>query len=295
MRGVIAIHPSHHARNPNPWSAGQYLNQSVPGRRMSRPPNTPDQLSSAYNNRGGLIDFVNVPVTLSNQAYGMPYSSDMEAFHPSIYAQAGFPGYVPNQVGQLGAQVYQQVPIASPAYLPTLSSVPVHELGAPMAAPVESEQSMRQRINEKIDDIIRTQKDNMLNSKIESLSNKVEQLSHNLSYQSLSQEATDRANPAHIHRLSDKVDKLSQSLEMANEQRRLQSNFQSNFNHGEMDKLGSSLGSSYPVKYEPLGSHISAESDAEISRRLRRLASESAMRQNAVDRHERLGTKIPDW
>jgi hypothetical protein len=41
------------------------------------------------------------------------------------------------------------------------------------------------------------------------------------------------------------------------------------------------------------GVHISSEasSDAEISRRLRRLAAESSLRQ----RGESLSTKIPDW
>ena len=53
---------------------------------MSRPPpNHQQQLSAAYS-RNNLIDFVHVPQVPLGQAYE-------EGFHPSIYAQAGFPGY----------------------------------------------------------------------------------------------------------------------------------------------------------------------------------------------------------
>jgi hypothetical protein len=272
---------------------------------MSRPPNTPDhtpnQLCSAYpnNNRGGLIDFVNVPMSLNSQAYGSPYT-EVEAFHPSIYAQAGFPGYAPTPMmggmAQLGAQVSQVFPmqpmplqpmaIAAPAYLPSavMSSSALHELAAPV-----DEDDLHERINSKIDSIIATHKNIALNSKIESLSSKVEQLSHNISHHNtLAQETQDAVN---IHRLSDKVQQLSQSLEVANEQRRLQAHLDSR--HG--DKMDTPFLMQSP--YSPTDPrseravHVSAEpSDIEISRRLRRLAAESSMRQRETE-----GIRIPDW
>ena len=189
---------------------------------MSRPPNQHHHLSSAYNNnnnRNGLIDFVNVPMNL-----GQPYM-DGEAFYPSIYAQAGFPGYNNNNNNnnnnQLGAY-FQPQPIASQAFLPSDMGAQFGggqcgsgqcgggqfgvSMGAPYGTPVESETVLHQRINEKIDSIIQSQRDNMLTSKIESLSGKVQQLSQNISYNMDSSEAS------HINRLSDKVQQLSQSM-----------------------------------------------------------------------------------
>jgi outer membrane murein-binding lipoprotein Lpp len=115
----------------------------------------------------------------------------------------------------------------------------------------------------------------MLNSKIESLSSKVQQLSHTLESKALEARAEPRLEPrlesrleprlesriepnaSHIHRLADRVQELSEKLDAKH------------------------------------GVHISSEasSDAEISRRLRRLAAESSLRQ----RGESLSTKIPDW
>ena len=266
---------------------------------MSRPPNHHQQLSSAYDGRNGLIDFVNVPVNSLSQSYSM------EEMHPSIYAQAGFPGYsVPMgaQMGpQMGAQmgVVQHMPM-QPAYHPSLGAAYHQVYPTPIAAPaflsseatsVESEAVLHARINDKIDEIIRTQKDSMLHSKIESLSNKVEQLSHNL--------ASNDDTP-HIHRLSDKVQQLSQSLDLANE-RRLQAQLDNmdrqpaSFMHAPYT-ISEHPVSSQPVKIAgPVGSSLHADhSDAEISRRLRRLAAESSMRQRAVDSH-RLSEKVPDW
>jgi outer membrane murein-binding lipoprotein Lpp len=244
---------------------------------MSRaPPNHNQQLSSAYS-RNNLIDFVHVPQVPLGQAYE-------EGFHPSIYAQAGFPGYAvpqgyPAQLGvayqPLPVQAYPvgyPQPIAAPACLPAASYAP--ELGSAVP-PVESEAVLHQRINEKIDSIIQAQRDGMLNSKIESLSSKVQQLSHTLESKALEPRLELRAesrleprleprlesriepNASHIHRLADRVQELSEKLDAKH------------------------------------GVHISSEasSDAEISRRLRRLAAESSLRQ----RGESLSTKIPDW
>jgi hypothetical protein len=240
---------------------------------MSRaPPNHNQQLSSAYS-RNNLIDFVHVPQVPLGQAYE-------EGFHPSIYAQAGFPGYAvpqgyPAQLGvayqPLPVQAYPvgyPQPIAAPACLPAASYAP--ELGSAVP-PVESEAVLHQRINEKIDSIIQAQRDGMLNSKIESLSSKVQQLSHTLESKALEPRLELRAEPrleprlesrtepnaSHIHRLADRVQELSEKLDAKH------------------------------------GVHISSEasSDAEISRRLRRLAAESSLRQ----RGESLSTKIPDW
>ena len=181
----------------------------------------------------------------------------------------------------LGAAYHQvyPTPIAAPAFLSS------------EATSVESEAVLHARINDKIDEIIRTQKDSMLHSKIESLSNKVEQLSHNL--------ASNDDTP-HIHRLSDKVQQLSQSLDLANE-RRLQAQLDNmdrqpaSFMHAPYT-ISEHPVSSQPVKIAgPVGSSLHADhSDAEISRRLRRLAAESSMRQRAVDSHW-LSEKVPDW
>ena len=243
---------------------------------MSRPPpNHQQQLSAAYS-RNNLIDFVHVPQVPLGQAYE-------EGFHPSIYAQAGFPGYaVPGYAPQLGV-AYQPMPaypagypagypqpIAAPACLPAASYAP--ELGSAVP-PVESEAVLHQRINEKIDSIIQAQRDSMLNSKIESLSSKVQQLSHNLQSKALEPRAEPRLesrleprlesrtepDASHIHRLADRVQELSEKLDAKQ------------------------------------GVHISSEasSDAEISRRLRRLAAESSLRQR--EEGAKMGSKIPDW
>ena len=263
---------------------------------MSRPPNTPDHLSSAYNNRGGIIDFVNMPVALGNP-YGMPYSDEVYN-QPSIYAQAGFPGYASSQALSQNYQTYPMgmyQPLASPAYLPTL---PMHELSAPVTtpvvAPVESEDSLRLRINDKINDIIQTQKQNMLQSKIESLQNKVEQLSQNMGSSMGSSMGSGMGssmghqsnldeefalNP-HLNRLSDKVEKLSQTISLS------QGFSQHSPNDNTYNSMDQRLGSPYAKHSEP---------DVEISRRLRRLAEESASRAADTHRHEERNNKIPDW
>ena len=275
---------------------------------MSRPPNH-QQLSNSYNNnnRSGLIDFVNVPCQL-----GQPYD---EGYHPSIYAQAGFPGYQQynNHYNELGAQM-NPYPIASPAYLPYdngytngySNTYSGNNISSSMP-PVESEAVLHQRINDKIDAIIQAQKETVLNSKIESLSTKVEQLSHNLStnlsasnavsHHSLATESNiqsiNSSDAAHIHHLSDKVQQLSQSLELLhgsnNLSSNLNSNLSSNFNNNSLTNSRSFMQSPYP---SDVPVHISSEpSDMEISRRLRRLAAESSMRAAREDN----AYKIPDW
>jgi hypothetical protein len=265
---------------------------------------------------------------------GQPYmdggSNNSDAFHPSIFAQAGFPGYNNNNNSQLvpaasglAAGFAQPVyafapPLASPAFLPMCGQE---------TAPVESEAVLHQRINEKIDSIIQAQRDSMLNSKIESLSGKVDQLSQNLSY------GMDSSEASHIHRLSDKVQQLSQSLDTKNDschmqrlseqvQQLSQSLSQSmqsmqrserEKEMGELRQLRSQIIEPNPftspfsmqapfeqpsTTYSPLAYspdrplHISSEpdSDREISRRLRRLAAESSLRQRSSD-----SCKIPDW
>ena len=244
---------------------------------MSRPPNH-QQLSSSYsnsNNRGGLIDFVNVPCQL-----GQPYDEGY-AYHPSIYAQAGFPGY---QQCNNNNPAY---PLAAPAYLPydNYSGNYGNNYGSSNTVgssmpPVESEAVLHQRINDKIDAIIQAQKETTLNSKIESLSNKVEQLTHNLS----GNMAPESSDTAHIHHLSDKVQQISESLELLHG-----NSLGSGFRNGSLtNSRGSFMNSSFNAPDVPV--HISSEpSDAEISRRLRRLAAESSML--AAESSYR----IPDW
>jgi len=278
---------------------------------MSRPPTNAQHLSSSYDNRNGLIDFVNVPVSQLNQSYSL---DDM---HPSIYAQAGFPGYAGPAMGAAmgpvmgptmmpmmmpatgpsmgaamypssqallpaplgaGMQLYQTQgypqPIAAPAYLP-----------APEVTPIESEAVLHERINRKIDDIINAQKDNVLNSKIESISNKVEQLHHNLAQN----QASAGSDTAHIHRLSEKVQQLSQSLERAHEKR-----LQAQMHFPAMTPaplMQAAYTTPYTVSDKPISTtplHISADpSDTEISRRLRKLSAESSVRARSE--------RIPDW
>ena len=246
---------------------------------MSRPPNH-QQLSSSYsNNRSGVIDFVNIPCQL-----GQPYE---DGYHPSIYAQAGFPGYqqYPNP-NQLGAAMY---PMAGPAYLPYDNNINNVNSGIGSSMPpVESEAVLHQRINDKIDAIIQAQKETVLNSKIESLSSKVEQISSNLSA-TISSENTHTSDAAHIQRLSSKVEQLSQSLEMA----------QMAHSMSGLSSLNNSrtIQSPYSPSFPPsdLPVHISSEpSDQEISRRLRRLAAESSMRAGGNGRDDS-AYKIPDW
>jgi hypothetical protein len=242
---------------------------------MSRAPPNHQQLSS----RNGLIDFVNVPLS---HAY-----EDNVGISPSIYAQAGFPGYysqqqlgvayaVPQPIQPYAPSAYPQ-PIAAPA---CLSYAPV-ELGAAVQ-PVESEAVLHQRINEKIDSIIQAQRDSMLNSKIEKLANKVQQLSQNL----------ESSDSAHVNRLSEKVHKLSRSIDAGDAGKIHRLSEQVKQLSQSLEKKGAAR-SSLAAPYEPADStlHISAEpSDAEISQRLRRLAAESGARARSMDK-----CKIPDW
>ena len=245
---------------------------------MSRaPPNHCQSLSS----RNGLIDFVNVPLSHAYEDNGMGIS-------PSIYAQAGFPGYYsPQQLGVAYAMPQAIQPYTAAASFPQPIAAPaclgyaLVELGAAVQ-PVESEAVLHQRINEKIDSIIQSQRDGVLNSKIENLANKVQQLSQNL----------ESSDAAHVNRLSDKVHQLSQSLDtgdagnnihrLSEQVRQLSKSLE---RHGKAGSLA--------APYEPpdRALHISSEpSDAEISHRLRRLAAESGARARSLDK-----CKIPDW
>ena len=251
---------------------------------MSRPPNH-QQLSNPYinnSNRSGVIDFINVPCQL-----GQPYE---DPYHPSIYAQAGFPGYQPyNNPSQLGAAVY---PVAASAYLPYDNSVHTNSVSSSMP-PVESEAVLHQRINDKIDAIIQAQKENVLNSKIDSLSTKVEQISNNLSSKSTlsSENNSHLSDAAQIHILTNKVEQLSQSLEIA--QMAHGNNTINSLNNSRT--MQSPYSPSFPPHPSDLPVHISSEpSDQEISRRLRRLAAESSMRAGGNGRDDS-AYRIPDW
>jgi hypothetical protein len=148
---------------------------------MSRPPRIKhNELISAYNQP--VIDFVNK---------GYPVGTHYE---PSVYAQAGYPGYIQGQyqagppypgyalsqaydphMYQTIAQPYQYQPISQPAY-----QQPTY---APLSSG-ETEEQLREKINSKIDAIIETQRENskeqraeLLSSQIDKLTRKVQKLS----------------------------------------------------------------------------------------------------------------------
>ena len=119
-----------------------------------------------------------------------------------VYAQAGFPGYVnanyPSQYVSAGYQPQQwhpqYSPIAAPAALPVYPSL---------------ESEVQERIRSNIDAIMETQKTAMLNSKLEKLTSRVQDLAQNI------EGSRDGHEISHIKSLSDKVDRLSRNIELS--------------------------------------------------------------------------------
>lgn len=252
---------------------------------MSRPPNqfVSNQYSDPRVHPGETIDF-KVP------AIGAPYQGDPGDYHPAaMYAQAGFPGYTqfqqvnagfapPYAQGQAIASTYPPQPPQGYSYPHVASAYPGYPqpLAAPASLPgypptLESEVAVQDRIRANIDAIMETQKTAMLNSKLETLTNKVQSLAQNIensdssSVRSLSEKVErlsrniDGDSASHIKSLSEKVERLSRSIELS--QRPVES-----------------LSSTAPIS--------SSASDSDIARRLRRLAAESSARPEE---------RIPDW
>lgn len=144
---------------------------------MSRPTRDKSYIDSAYSNYGpsGVIDFAHPQLAC--------------AYEPSIYAQAGFPGY-PQPLG------YQYAPC--PPYPPT-------HLAQPYAAPVVKEEpldtgELHERINAKIDSIISSQRASAHEHKAEILGAQIERL--NRTVQKLSDSMEKRRGDDFCHALA---------------------------------------------------------------------------------------------
>ena len=171
---------------------------------MSRPPRVNrNDLSSAYNQP--VIDFVNK---------GYPVGTHYE---PSVYAQAGYPGYIqagyyPPQAGyqaydpgmyQPMAQAYQPVSYQQPTYS-SLSSG-------------ETEDQMREKINAKIDAIIEAQRESSKEQRTDLLSTQIDKLTrkvHKLSA-ALEQKSSPRAE--HLSADADVAERLRALAEESKE------------------------------------------------------------------------------
>lgn len=318
---------------------------------MSRPPSqyneTPNHFGNRYQTDQQTIDF----------KVGNPYACDPSDYpHSSIYAQAGFPGYTQqamsagysmptfNQVSSQGTyasqypqpiassaclpgypQGYAPQSIASAAYSPTQTScMPVYS-----PASIESEAMVHDRIKANIDAIMEAQKTAMLNSKLETLTNKVQSLAQNIEssetahmrslsdrVERLSRNMSDSGDGVHhIKSLSDKIERLSRNISdggdgvhhikslsdrVENLSRNISGSGDSADNikslSDKVDRLSRSieLGKQRTASssIESLSSTTPISSSAvdnDIARRLRRLASESSSRQARTDE------KIPDW
>lgn len=262
---------------------------------MSRPPSQHlnNQYSDPRYHPGETIDF-KVP------AIGNPYDPD---YHPSVYAQAGFPGYAQYQQ-QLNCNVntgyapgYNPQQIASnfpqyqycQSYQPGFSvSSPYQGLQGypqPIAAqaslpgyPALDSEAVQERIRNNIDAIMETQKTAMLNSKLETLTNKVQSLAQNI----------ESSESSTVRSLSEKVDRLSKNMD-----RSLDKNMEGDHNHhikslsDKVERLSRNIESRTPSdKFESLSS---TASDSDIARRLRRLAAESSAQKGRSEE------RIPDW
>ena len=151
----------------------------------------------------------------------------------------------------------------------------------PLAAPariIESEAVIQERIKANIDAIMETQKTALLNSKLESLTNKVQSLTQNMEMEGSGSKIDSQMGSqmgsqmssqmgsqisSHMKTLSDRVDRLSRSIES-----------------------NSTLASpARPAAAE--SSNTLSSGDSDIARRLRRLAAESSAK--------RADERIPDW
>ena len=178
---------------------------------MSRPPQYEQQnLSSNAANRRGIIDFVGVPVTSQNNYYPDDYLQSMypppgpcapytaapftpppypmpigSVMPPSVQPMAPVPMPMPMQ-SQYSSAVMPPVP---QGYMAAPYFVPMQQGETPTAPSVSSqpsitEESLREKINSKIESIMESQKANILSNRIERLTDKVQKLSRNIEIQS---------------------------------------------------------------------------------------------------------------
>lgn len=199
------------------------------------------------------------PAYAANPGYTATGQPMVAAGYPQGYAQNYAQGYAP------------QTTIAAPV----MTTQPIQQtIAAPYSAyparPIESEAAVQERIKANIDAIMETQKTAMLNSKLETLTNKVQSLAQNIEH----------SESSHVRSLSEKVDRLSRNLSDGDSNTHIKSL------SDKVDRLSKSLEQSpRPAAAESL----SSSADGDIARRLRRLAAESSARQ------QRPEERIPDW
>jgi archaellum component FlaC len=310
---------------------------------MSRPPSQyneiPNHIGNRYQTDQQTIDF----------KVGNPYACDPSDYpHSSVYAQAGFPGYAQqamsagysmptyNQISSQGAYTSQYPqPIASNAclsgysqsYAPQSIAAPCMPVYSPAA--LESEAMVHDRIKANIDAIMEAQKTAMLNSKLETLTNKVQSLAQNIEssetahvrslsdrVERLSRNMADSGDGVHhIKSLSDKIERLSRNIadggdgvnhikSLSDRVENLSRNISGSGDSTEhiktlsdkVERLSRSIELSRQHTtggtVESLSSTTpvsTSATDSDIARRLRRLASESSSRQARTEE------KIPDW
>lgn len=180
---------------------------------------------------------------------------------------AGYPQGYAQTYPQTYAQGYPQTTIAAPMVTPAPQTASYTQ---PYTRPLESEAAVQERIKANIDAIMETQKTAMLNSKLETLANKVQSLAQNI----------EQSESSKVRSLSEKVDRLSQNLSG-------ESDGHIKALSDKVDRLSRSL-EQRPAATESLSS-TAPNSDDDIARRLRRLAAESSARQ------ARSEERIPDW
>ena len=172
---------------------------------MSRPPNHREHrtIDSAYHN--GVIDFTPktrpnpmmgsqmpnaTPQMMGNQMY-QPYPSPYmgDELPPSVYAQAGFPGYAQP------AGYAQPIAAPYPVYPEHMGPASLHPSLQSSAAPNAEE--LRERIDQRIDSILNSQKTAALGSQLDKLSERVSRLTQDLvsTQHSARQQSPRRSSP----------------------------------------------------------------------------------------------------
>ena len=173
-----------------------------------------------------------------------------------------------------GMSLAQGIPQGMAQGMPMTQGIPLAQSMPAVTAtrPLESEAAVQERIKANIDAIMETQKTAMLNSKLESLTNKVQSLAQNI------EKNIEHNESAKVRSLADKVDRLSQNLSC-------ESDSSIKALSEKVDRLSRNL-EQRPAAAESLSSTV-PNSDSDIARRLRRLAAESGARKPEE--------RIPDW
>lgn len=197
---------------------------------MSRPPQQdPFQLSAAANRRN-IIDFVGVPVAAQPASYSYDdhYIQSMHPpaggslYHPPMLCAPGvaspyapaYPSAYPALPGAPYMQsAYPTTPLP-PGQQPSFMAAPYGQYPVAPAAPdgmhVSSqpsvtEESLRNKINSKIESIMEMQKADMLSNQIEKLTNKVQKLSNSIENKAAAS-STRAAEKSYVGSRDDEVD-----------------------------------------------------------------------------------------